>query len=359
MRTTFVTLIAMAGALTACATPTTTRPTVSAANLQDEAKAQAQYALRTRLAEEERLQHVALKLFKANADKCPAKRNGLGVNFANFYSFDSKFRSAARDGLGLAEAPQATFVWTGGAADLAGLTVGDVVTAVQGVAIKTGPAAMGDLSRKLKDALAAGDSVRLTVSGPAGERVLAMKGEPYCAYEVRLDDSSDINAFADGEAIIVTRGMLRLASTEQELALVVGHELAHNSEGHIGSKRKNATAGMVGGMALDLLLAAGGVNTQGAFGKAGAQAGAGYASAAFESEADYVGLYYMARAQYETKGAADFWRKMSVEAPRSIFMTTSHPTNPDRNLGITAADKEIDERVKAGLPLSPHRKAAD
>ena len=99
-----------------------------------------------------------------------------------------------------------------------------------------------------------------------------------------------------------------------------------------------------------------GVNTQDAFTKAGSQVGSQFASAEFEAEADYVGLYYSARSGYDTAHAPEFLRKMSVENSGSIFIKSSHPANPQRFLALQAANTEIEAQRTAGEPLPPKRK---
>jgi predicted Zn-dependent protease len=178
-----------------------------------------------------------------------------------------------------------------------------------------------------------------------------------CAYGVTVLDSEDINAAADGKRIAIDRGLIRFVKTDDELALVMAHELAHDTERHIRAKSANAAMGTVGGAAVDVLLALGGVNTGGAFAKAGRAAGAGYASAAFESEADYIGMYYMARAGYDVNGVEDFWRRMAVENPHAIFVTTDHPSSPARYVAIAKTRDEILAKRKAGAPLLPERRA--
>ena len=110
---------------------------------------------------------------------------------------------------------------------------------------------------------------------------------------------------------------------------------------------------MLGGMVFDVLAAAGGVNTQGAFTKAAGQAGAKYDAAEFEAEAAYVGLYYMARAGYETKDAANFWRKMAMENPQAIFIKSSHPPTAAWYVALAAAHEEIEKKKADGSPLLP------
>ncbi|MBI1864464.1 MAG: M48 family metalloprotease, partial [Nitrospirae bacterium] len=51
-------------------------------------------------------------------------------------------------------------------------------------------------------------------------------------YKVYTGEDQQENAFADGTAITITKGLLRAAESEDELALVLGHEIAHNVLGH-------------------------------------------------------------------------------------------------------------------------------
>jgi predicted Zn-dependent protease len=92
---------------------------------------------------------------------------------------------------------------------------------------------------------------------------------------------------------------------------------------------------------VDVLFALGGVNTQGAFMRAGQAAGAGFHSVEFEAEADYVGVYYMARAGYQVDGVEDFWRRFGAEHANAIFVKSDHPAAPARYLAIARARDEV------------------
>lgn len=110
---------------------------------------------------------------------------------------------------------------------------------------------------------------------------------------------------------------------------------------------------MVLGAIFDVLLATQGINTQSLGAKTGAQA----YSQEFEKEADYQGLYYVARAGYPVENAAMFWRRMGVEHPPSIQAShsASHPSTPERFLGLTTNAEEIVRKRTAGLPLQPEK----
>ena len=62
-----------------------------------------------------------------------------------------------------------------------------------------------------------------------------------CSYPVRLVNDQIINAFADGKNIIVTAGLMRFVESDDELALIVGHELAHNTMEHIQKNEQTSS----------------------------------------------------------------------------------------------------------------------
>ena len=144
--------------------------------------------------------------------------------------------------------------------------------------------------------------------------------------------------------------------TDQEVALVFSHELAHNTMKHNEAKTQNMTVGGAGGFVIDLLGALAGINTQGKFTDMGMRGGAGAFSAAFETEADYVGLYIMAVSGNEIEKSSHFWRRMSMKSVQSISLTTTHPANADRFVGIENTIKEIKAKIAAGEPLQPEMK---
>ena len=63
---------------------------------------------------------------------------------------------------------------------------------------------------------------------------LSINQEKICGYPVMLGESDAVNAYADGKRIIITKGMMRFARDDQDLALVVAHELGHNLDGTYG-----------------------------------------------------------------------------------------------------------------------------
>jgi beta-barrel assembly-enhancing protease len=192
-----------------------------------------------------------------------------------------------------------------------------------------------------------------------GSESFSVKVDPIlaCQYPVDIIADDRLNAFASGEKIMITTGMLRFIKTDDELALVLGHEIAHNALNHIGKMRGVGTVAGTAGILLDIGLAAAGVQTGGAISRAGVRAGLVVFSKEFEMEADYLGLYLAARAGFDVSNAPNFFRRMAVEHAGSITnnFLSSHPSSPDRSVAMEGAVKEIRVKVNTSEPLIPRR----
>lgn len=177
-----------------------------------------------------------------------------------------------------------------------------------------------------------------------------------CYYDFSVSQDHDINAHADGKRIVVTNGMLRFVDSDDELALVIAHEMAHNLMQHTRSKQINSLVGTALGYALDAAAGAYGVGTSGGFSQAGSEIGGLSYSAAFEQEADYVGMYIAARAGYDVKRATGFWRRFTVQEPDTAYGGLTHPSNPERFVAMQKTVQEIAVKRKDRLPLVPEFK---
>lgn len=180
-----------------------------------------------------------------------------------------------------------------------------------------------------------------------------------CAIPIELGTDSDVNAFTTDDEIVVHSSILRLAHTDAQLALVIGHELAHSNLGHLGRQRANVVLGWAGGATIDAGIMLGGISTGGAFTRQFIRAGARAFSVAFEREADYVGAYYAARAGYDLAGAEAFWRALALENPDNLRVATDHPVTPVRFIQMQKVAAEIADKQRRGLPLNPELKSAE
>lgn len=156
-------------------------------------------------------------------------------------------------------------------------------------------------------------------------------------WDVSLIDSPNINAFClPGGKIAVYTGILPVARTTAGLAAIMGHEMAHAIARH-GSQRilrqkmtQTAMMGVQGSLSemsyeqqrtiLGLL-------------GAGAQYGIILPfSREHESEADYMGTLYMARAGYDPHEAIELWKRMgeTSDGKQPSEFASTHPSNQTR-----------------------------
>ena len=165
-------------------------------------------------------------------------------------------------------------------------------------------------------------------------------------WQVSVVVSDQVNAFClPGGKIVVYTGILPVAQSEAGLAVVMGHEIGHATNHH-GAERvlqeKEANTLLMG--ANVSLSGTDPAQHRQIMGLIGAGAQVGFIlpfSRDHESEADSVGLKYMARAGYDPREAVAFWQRMSAQgggkAPPQFLST--HPAHETRI-----------QRLKAELP---------
>jgi predicted Zn-dependent protease len=181
-------------------------------------------------------------------------------------------------------------------------------------------------------------------------------GNRNCSFALALDKDSEnaINAYTDGQKIVVSPAMMRFAE-DDELAVVVSHEYAHTVMAHPSKTQTNASMGGLLGMAADMLAQSQGINTGGAFGKLGVQGAVMRYSQDFEREADYIGMYILARTGIPTAEAARFWRRMAAVNPDGIYSASTHPTTAERYILLKKTAAEIADKKSTGQPLLPEK----
>jgi len=332
-----------------CAGPTTKRPDPNEAAVELEAEKQREIVLRELLKSHERLQLVGWPILKSGLPMCVDRKYwSFGFSAINKHNFPDDMQDSAISTLGMSEVLKIVFVNKGSPAEQAELMKSDVLISINGKDIPVGKDASQKFRELLREESKEGDSISLKISRNETKQIINIEPVETCDYPLIIQDNPTVNALADGNSIVINQGMMDFASSDDELALVVGHELAHNAMRHIDSKRVNA----MGGFLVDLLFAVLGVNTQGVFTKAAANA----YSQEFEEEADYVGLYIVERAGKNISDAPYFWRKMGVKHPGSIEENhaASHPSTPERFVAIEESIKEIENKKIAGLDIMPN-----
>jgi predicted Zn-dependent protease len=184
-----------------------------------------------------------------------------------------------------------------------------------------------------------------------GARLARTAARPDIAWQFAVADQAEANAFAlPGGWVYVTRGLLALTNREDELAGVLGHEMAHVTERHATSRVSAATPlailfGVPSGILGTVSPTLGGI-----VGGAG-RVVTGLALAPYsrdqEREADRVGIALAARAGWDPAGLAAFLRTLeraetlagAGAAPSQFFAT--HPATPERVANVEAMARSL------------------
>ena len=171
--------------------------------------------------------------------------------------------------------------------------------------------------------------------------VVASRDKPDFVWRVTLIRKKEANAYClPGGKIVVFTGILPLTENDAGLATVLGHEVAHATAEHVAERIERqhltevAAAIIAGGVAV----------TPAQFVQVTALLGVGSGlpfSRSQESEADHIGLVYMARAGYDPHQAVAFWKRMR---------RASRGHEPPEFLSDHPSDAHRVERVEGWLP---------
>ena len=304
-----------------------------------------------------RVDSVAFRVKIANREFCNAKTPALGFYAVTVRSLPRKYRSFSHEALNVSwTKPTVIAVTQGSPAAEAGIMTGDQILTLDNLPVpptKTS-AWIGDFLDNNSNhpivALMRRDGV---------EKTVVIQPVMTCAFPVKLMVEGEANAYTDYKKIVIQSGILRLIRTDADLAVIIGHELAHVTMGHYGKKLQNALTGALGGAAIDGAFMLGGIYTDGTFSKHFEKVGARAFSVGFEREADYVGAYYAVRAGYDISNSENVWRRMALEDPDSIRFAKTHPTTPERFIFLRQAVAEIKNKISGDLPLRPDLKATE
>ena len=172
-----------------------------------------------------------------------------------------------------------------------------------------------------------------------GQRIAAAAGEddPGFQWEFNVIQSDQANAFAlPGGKVAVYTGIIPVVENRDGLAVVMGHEIAHAIARHGAERMALQKLTQIGTMAAGMSMGDLSVQQQrmvmGALG-AGAQFGMLLPfSRKHESEADYIGLKYLAKACFDPTEAPKLWQRMSQhnQGQRPPEWQSTHPSGETR-----------------------------
>lgn len=209
-------------------------------------------------------------------------------------------------------------------------------------------------SKLSKDAAATAQVKRVGVRiQGAVERYFQQQGQSHQLegydWAFNLIESDQANAWCmPGGKVAFYTGILPVCRDDAGIAVVMGHEVAHAIAKHGGERMSQELALQLGGMALSEAMSSKPEQTRnlwlGAFGL-GAQVGVMLPfSRQHESEADRMGLIFMAMAGYDPREAPKFWERMAANggAAPPEFLST-HPSDATRI-------RQLNEYLAEALP---------
>ncbi len=193
-----------------------------------------------------------------------------------------------------------------------------------------------------------GNNIKNAVETYLKEKKLSDRLSDY-KWEFNLVEDPTANAWCmPGGKVAVYTGILPITQTEAGLAVVMGHEIAHAIAEHGGERMSQSMIQQLGGVALNVALQEKSEQTKAlwmtAYG-AGSQVGVMLPfSRMHETEADKLGLIFMAIAGYNPNEAVAFWERMSkISSAKPPEFLSTHPSDKTR---INDLKKYMSEAMK-------------
>ncbi len=349
-------LLPVALLFTACATTVTPPPAARTEPQPASPQAQApvpeavtdeEQMLQVQTASQDRLYRVAAPLLVNNAELCRGNaRNLIGFTAKNKFSFSSAYAAAAQKALGLDERLRITGVLPGGGAERAGVQRGDILIAVEGQALPEGENAERQAAIMLAPLVTGRTSVKVHVLRDGRDLLLDVPLTYACAFGVELGNTDNVNAYADGHRVLITRGMMNWVRSDEELAYVMAKEMAHNVLAHASRQRMSAT---IGGIIDNLTRMRPDMSTM--VGLAGVKP----MPQNLDAMADRLSLYLLARAGYGIDQVIPFWQRLATTYPPTVpnAYTALHPATAYRVSAMERTLRDIRNKLAASKPLMP------
>jgi predicted Zn-dependent protease len=283
---------------------------------------QATLVVRGLLQQDTAVATIGYRLATANVDLCAEHMIESGMLIETLGQYGAAFRPAARQVLGLSDSPTVALVVAGSPAERAGLKPGDILIDADGARFATaspesaeGRFADVEAAMAALDAALADGKARLTIER-AGQRVTVdLAGIAACKARFQLVPGNYADAVANGTWVQLSTRMAGFATTPDELAAILAHELAHNALGHRKAKAK--------------------------------------VQRLQELQADRLMPYLMARAGFDPAAAVGLWHRFEAQRLGGLFPSATHPAWSDRVRAVETERARIAGLMSRGDTIVP------
>lgn len=201
-----------------------------------------------------RVARIAFRLATAGHARCPVSQPATGLVLQHLLQFQPADRPGMVTALALDRGPAVIAVVPGSPAARAGIRAGDVLLRIGDTPLprEEGLDLPFDAGRAharidaIDDLLARAGTRPLALLRTGAVVTLPLDPVPACPTHVNLARSTQRNAYADGRHVFLTTGLVAQARSDDELAFIVAHEMAHNILGHAAIMRSGAVAHGIG-----------------------------------------------------------------------------------------------------------------
>ena len=303
--------------------------------------------LRSMMELQKRLYRVAGPLLVRNIEFCKNSARPLfGFTAKNKYSYTPELIAEAERSLQLENRLQVTGVLPESGAAQAGLQTGDILLTVQGRPLPQGQNAERQTAILLAPLLKGMTAVKVDIERKNTAFTLNVPLTPACSFTIESGNTDIVNAYNDGRRILITRGMMTFAKSDEDLAYVLAKEISHNILGHARKQKNNAA---MGGIIDNLAQVRPDMSTLN--GTAGVQP----FSQENDAAADRLSLYLLARAGYNPANALIFWQRLAAQYPGTVLnsYTAIHPATSYRLIELQKNLDILKTKQNNGQALRP------
>jgi beta-barrel assembly-enhancing protease len=261
---------------------------------------------------------ISYRLQVRSLPLCPAPAPLTGLVIHDITQYPASEKATARIQFALGDAPGILAVVPGSAAARAGLRVNDAIIAVGGI---PAPRGAPDALETMLDRVFAKGPADIAINRGGTPLTIRMAASPGCRSRVQVIPGNALTRQADGLYVQITGAVLGEVESDDELAGILAHELAHNVLKH------------------RLWLDANGRSTKNIL--------------RTEIEADKLSVYIVALAGYDPLAPARFRARFGKKSGFGIFSDGTHERTAARVVTLTSVAREIAAKRASGKAILP------